>query len=146
MIEGGTARNIVAKDCKFSTDVRVIPGETSADWLARYREEVARVEAEMKAIRPEAGITINVRGDIPGCRPELATEAEALCRQLTGDNAEHVVSYGTEGGIFQDEGYSACICGPGNIEQAHQPDEFIEISQLNAGEAFMDRLIDRLAA
>lgn len=146
MIEGGTARNIVAKDCKFSTDVRVIPGETSTDWLARYRDEVQRVEAEMKAIRPEAGITIKVRGDIPGCRPELATEAEALCRQLTGDNAEHVVSYGTEGGIFQDQGYSACICGPGNIEQAHQPDEFIEISQLNAGEQFMDRLVENLAA
>ena len=65
---------------------------------------------------------------------------------MTGDNAEHVVSYGTEGGIFQDGGYSACICGPGNIEQAHQPDEFIEISQLNAGEAFMDKLVARLAA
>ena len=75
-----------------------------------------------------------------------STEAEALCRALTGDNAEHVVSYGTEAGLFQNGGYSACICGPGNIEQAHQPDEFIEISQLRAGEAFMDRLIDRLAS
>ena len=100
----------------------------------------------MQAIRPETGITIDVRGDIPGCRPEMATEAEALCRALTGDNAEHVVSYGTEAGIFQDSGYSACICGPGNIEQAHQPNEFIEISQLDAGEAFMQRLIARLAA
>ena len=146
MIEGGTARNIVAKDCWFSTDVRVIPGESSADWKARYLEEVARVEGEMQAIHPDTGITVDIRGDIPGCRPEMATEAEALCRALTGDNAEHVVSYGTEAGIFQDGGYSACICGPGNIEQAHQPDEFIEKSQLAAGEAFMDRLIDRLAS
>jgi len=146
MIHGGTARNIVAKDCVFSTDVRIIPGERSTDWLARYRAECARVEAEMQAIRPETSIEVRVRGDLPGCRPELATEAEALCRALTGDNGKHAVPYGTEGGIFQDGGYSTCVCGPGNIEQAHQPNEFIEVSQLAAGEAFMDRLIARLAA
>lgn len=146
MVEGGTARNIVAKDCWFSTDVRVIPGESSKDWRARYLAEVARVEAEMKKINPATRIEVEIRGDIPGCRPEMATEAEALCRALTGDNAEHRVSYGTEAGIFQDGGFSACICGPGNIEQAHQPDEFLEISQLQAGEAFMDRLIARLSA
>ena len=146
MIHGGTARNIVAKDCWFSTDVRVIPGENSKDWIAKYQAKVDEVQAEMQKIRPETGITIDIRGDIPGCRPEMATEAEALCRALTGDNAEHVVSYGTEAGLFQDVGYSACICGPGNIEQAHQPNEFIEISQLDAGEQFMHRLIERLAA
>ncbi|MEM9063322.1 MAG: acetylornithine deacetylase [Pseudomonadota bacterium] len=146
MIQGGTARNIVAKDCWFSTDVRVLPGETSSDWLERYQAKVAEVDARMKTVNPNTGITVTVRGDIPGCRPDMATEAEALCRSLTGDNAEHVVSYGTEAGIFQDEGYSACICGPGNIEQAHQPNEFIEIAQLDAGEAFMHRLIERLAA
>lgn len=146
MIEGGTARNIVAKDCWFSTDVRVLPGEDSAMWRERYMAEVARVEAEIREIRPDAGITVEIRGDIPGCRPELATEAEALCRALTGDNGEHVVSYGTEAGLFQDGGFSACICGPGSIEQAHQQDEFIEIAQLQAGEAFMERLIARLAA
>lgn len=146
MIQGGTARNIVAKDCWFSTDVRVLPGESSKDWRDRYLAEVARVEAEIQAIHPDTRITVDIRGDIPGCRPDLATEAEALCRALTGDNAEHVVSYGTEGGIFQDGGYSTCICGPGCIEQAHQPDEFIEISQLRAGETFMEKLVARLAA
>ena len=146
MIEGGTARNIVAKDCWFSTDVRVLPGESSTDWRERYMAEVARVEKEMQAIQPDTRIEVIVRGDIPGCRPEMATAAEAICRQITGDNAEHVVSYGTEGGIFQDGGYSVCVCGPGNIEQAHQPDEFIEVSQLQAGEVFMDKLVARLAA
>ena len=146
MVEGGTARNIVAKDCWFSTDVRVILGEKSTDYIDWYKGVCAEIEAQMQKIRPETRIEVQVRGDVPGCRPEMATEAEALCRALTGDNAEHVVSYGTEAGIFQDGAYSACICGPGNIEQAHQPNEFIEISQLAAGEAFMDRLIQRLAA
>ena len=146
VIQGGTARNIVAKDCTFSTDIRMIPGESSADWLARYRAKVAEIEAAMKRVRPETGITVEVRGDLPGCRPEPDGAAEALCRQLTGDNGEHAVSYGTEAGLFQDGGYSACVCGPGSIAQAHQPDEFIEIGQLEAGAAFMDRLIARLAA
>ncbi|MEM7317990.1 MAG: M20/M25/M40 family metallo-hydrolase, partial [Pseudomonadota bacterium] len=146
MIQGGTARNIVAKDCWFSTDIRVIPGESSAEWQEKYRAEVTRLEAEIKKIRPEARIEVQIRGDIPGCAPHMAEDAEALCRAVTGDNGQHVVSYGTEAGIFQASGYSACICGPGNIEQAHQPDEFIEIAQLEAGDVFMDRLIGRLSA
>jgi len=146
LIEGGTARNIVARDCSFSTDVRMLPSESSADWLRRYQARVTEVEAAVKARRPEAGITIEVKADLPGCRPEVGGAAEALCRQLTGDNAEHAVSYGTEAGLFQDGGYSACVCGPGSIAQAHQPDEFIEIGQLEAGAAFMNRLIARLAA
>lgn len=146
LLEGGTARNIVARDCTFSTDIRMLPGDSSSDWLARYRETVAEVQARMKAIRPEAEILVHVRSDLPGCHPEPDGAAEGLCRALTGDNAEHAVSYGTEAGLFQEGGYSACVCGPGSIEQAHQPDEFIEISQLAAGAAFMDRLIERLAA
>lgn len=146
VIEGGTARNIVARDCSFTTDIRTLPGESSADWLARYQAKVAEVEARMKAVRPETGITVEVGADLPGCLAEQDGAAEALCRQLTGDNGQHGVSYGTEAGIFQEGGYSACVCGPGNIEQAHQPNEFLEISQLEAGAAFMDRLIGRLAA
>ena len=146
LIEGGTARNIVARDCGFSTDIRTMPGDASAGWLARYRARVAEVEAAMKAVRPETGIAVEVRADLPGCRPEPDGAAEAIARAITGDNGRHAVSYGTEAGLFQDGGYSACVCGPGNIEQAHQPDEFLEISQLEAGAAFMDRLIARLAA
>lgn len=146
MIQGGTARNIVAKDCTFSTDIRLIPGEKSQDYIDAYKAECARWEAKMQAVRPGTGIDVEVRGDLPGCRPHMAEEAEALCRMLTGDNAQHAVPYGTEAGLFQDGGYNACICGPGNIQQAHQPDEFIEVAQLAAGEAFMRRLIAHLAA
>ncbi|HHB80609.1 MAG TPA: M20/M25/M40 family metallo-hydrolase, partial [Aliiroseovarius sp.] len=81
---------------------------------------------------------------IPGLKPEQAGEAERLARALTGDNATHVVSYGTEAGQFQERGFSAVVCGPGNIEQAHQPNEFITIEQLEAGEAFTHRLIEHL--
>jgi acetylornithine deacetylase len=83
---------------------------------------------------------------VPGLKPEENGAAETLVRQITGDNASHKVSYGTEAGQFQEAGYSAVICGPGDIAQAHQPNEYIEKSQFEAGHAFMKSLLERLAA
>ena len=143
-IRGGTAQNITAKDCVFGIDFRIVPDEDGRDWEAKYREEVRRVEAAMQAVRPETSIKIETRPFVPGLRPETAGAAETLARALTGDNGNHVVSYGTEAGQFQNAGYSACICGPGDIAQAHQADEFISIAQMNAGQKFMERLLNRL--
>ncbi len=147
-IEGGTANNITAENCVFSTEIRFVPGESGDEWLARYREKVAEVEAGMKAIRPETSIDVHIRVSAPGCAKEGPEDAhaETLARALTGDNGEHAVSYGTEAGLFQQSGYSVCVCGPGSIEQAHKADEFIDISQLEAGEQFVRRLIDRLSS
>jgi acetylornithine deacetylase len=145
MIQGGTAGNITAKDCWFTSDIRCLPDESGDDWLARYRAECARVEADMRAVHPDTGISIDVRLCAPGCRQETDGEAERLARLLTGDNGAHAVSYGTEAGHFQNQGgYSVCVCGPGSIDQAHQADEYVSIAQLAAGEAFMRRLIDHL--
>jgi acetylornithine deacetylase len=71
-------------------------------------------------------------------------EAETLARSLTGDNARRVVAYGTEGGQFQEAGFSTVVCGPGSITQAHQPDEFVAISELKACDAFLEKLRVRL--
>jgi acetylornithine deacetylase len=146
MISGGTAHNITAKDCTFSFDFRCVAGEDPLDWADRFHARVAEIEAGMKAVRPEAGITTSQRFDVPPLVPETDGPAEALARAITGDNGTHVVSYGTEAGQFQREGYSAVVCGPGDIAQAHQPDEYITVAQFEAGEAFMRRLLDRLAA
>ncbi len=143
-ISGGTAHNITAKDCKFAMDFRVVPGEDKAEWEARYREKVAEVQASMQSVVPETRIELQQRFDVPALTPEEHGEAERLVRSLTGDNGTHVVSYGTEAGQFQKAGYSAVICGPGDIAQAHQPNEFISKSQFEAGQAFMRKLIGRL--
>lgn len=143
-ITGGTAHNITAADCRFGVDFRCVPGESLADWRAAYLAEVQRVEAEMKAVRPEARIDVDEYFTIPGLVPEADGAAERLARALTGDNGTHVVSYGTEAGHFQAGGYSAVVCGPGNIEQAHQPNEFITVEQFAQGEAFMARLLEKL--
>jgi acetylornithine deacetylase len=144
VIEGGTAHNITAKDCRFGMDFRVVPGEDKEKWKIAYLEKVRDVEAAMQAVVPETRIEITPRFDVPALQPEEDGEAETLVRQITGDNASHKVSYGTEAGQFQNAGYSAVICGPGDIAQAHQPNEFIEISQFNAGHDFMRKLIARL--
>lgn len=146
MITGGTAHNITAKDCKFAMDFRVVPGEDKSHWETRYRARVAEVEAMMQEVIPDTKIDISPRFDVPALVPEDAGPAEALVRQLTGDNASHVVSYGTEAGQFQRAGYSAVICGPGDIAQAHQPNEFIAKAQFEAGHAFMRRLVQALCA
>jgi acetylornithine deacetylase len=143
-IEGGTAHNITARDCRFSMDFRAVAGENLADWGDRYLQEVRAVEAEMQAVHPEARIDISERFMVPALRPEPDGEAEALARALTGDNASHVVSYATEAGQFQDAGYSAVVCGPGDIAQAHQPNEYITVQQFNLGVDFVDRLVMRL--
>ncbi|WP_299782820.1 acetylornithine deacetylase [uncultured Roseobacter sp.] len=143
-ISGGTAHNITAKDCHFAMDFRVVPGEDKSAWEARYRARVAEVEAEMQAIVPDTRITISPRFDVPALQPEQDGAAENLVRGVTGDNASNVVSYGTEAGQFQEAGYSAVICGPGDIAQAHQPNEFISVVDFEAGHGFMQRLVDRL--
>ncbi len=144
-IEGGTANNITAKDCHFVMGFRVIPNERATDWKQAYESKVREVEGAMKKINPDSFIKLDAAHDVPGLRPEDDGAAEALVRKLTGDNGQHVVSYGTEAGQFQAEGYSSIICGPGDIAQAHQKNEFITLEQFAAGENFMDQLIENLA-
>jgi len=146
-IRGGTAANVVADRCEFVAEVRAIPTEDPWSFRNRYEAYVRDViEPAMRAVAPETGIDIVHRAAVPGLRPETDGIAEALVRRLTGDNGQTVVAYGTEAGIFQAAGWSSVVCGPGDIAQAHQADEYIEVSELAAGEAFMARLIADLAA
>lgn len=145
-ISGGTAHNITAEHCTFGLDFRVVPGEAAEDWARAYQAKVAEVEAGMKAVRPEAGVTLTRVFDVPPLVPEEGGAAEALARAITGDNGSHVVSYGTEAGHFQKAGYSTVVCGPGDIVQAHQADEYIEVAEFEAGWRFMQALVGGLAA
>jgi acetylornithine deacetylase len=147
MVQGGAAANVVATSAWFSTDIRAVPTEDPWAYLERYRAYARdAVEPAMRTVAPESGIAIEVVSDIPGLRPEAEGEAERLARLITGDNGSHVVSYGTEAGLFQRAGWSTVVCGPGDIAQAHQPDEYIEASELVAGERVLRRIVDRLCA
>lgn len=145
VIEGGTAHNITAKDCVFVLSLRALPTESISEWREKILGEIARIEAGMKAVRPEAEIRVKPRWDVPGLRAEDGGEAENMVRKLTGLNSSGVVSFGTEAGQFQAAGYSSIVCGPGSIEQAHQANEFITIDQFQQGEAFIEKLLSEVA-
>jgi acetylornithine deacetylase len=146
-VQGGTAANIVASACEFVTDIRSVP--TDDPWESRRRYEAyirEHIEPAMQAVSPAAHVGITHRGFVPGLRPANDSPAERLLRSLTGDNGAHVVSYGTEAGLFQNAGWPTVVCGPGSIAQAHQADEFITIEQMDAGERLVGRAIRTLAA
>ncbi|MBD3763651.1 MAG: acetylornithine deacetylase [Rhodobacterales bacterium] len=144
-VHGGTAHNITAQHCDFVLEFRVVPGERVADWHDRFLARAADLSRAMAAVHPDAGVAVETIFNVPPLVPEAAGEAEAMVRALTGDNARRVVSYGTEAGHFQAAGRSTVVCGPGDIAQAHQADEWLSVAQFDEGRAFMDRLLARLA-
>ena len=146
VFNGGTAHNITAKSAHFTTDIRPLPTDDVQTVIARFKEQAALVEADLKASHADASITLEVRADVPGLAPETDGPAERLARALTGDNGVHVEAYAAEAGQFQEADLSVVMCGPGDIAQAHQPNEYIEISQVDACVDFMRRLIERQAA
>ena len=142
-LQGGTALNIIPLDCWFSFEFRNHPGDEPAAIFAEFEKFTREtVEPWLKRHASHAGIKIEPRASVPGLIPEKDGAAEALVRFLTGSNATGAVSFATEGGQFQEAGFSTVICGPGSIDQAHQPDEYISLEQLEAGIAFQRRLIE----
>jgi acetylornithine deacetylase len=96
-------------------------------------------------VHRDAGIEFRVNAQVPGFQAPEDDEAVILAKQLTGQNLVASVAYGAEAGQFQQAGHSVVMCGPGSIDQAHQPNEFISLEQFDAGTAFMRRLIDLLS-
>ena len=140
-ISGGTASNITAKKCSFTTDIRCLPLDDGEKIINEYEEYAEKLITQMKEIRPEANISISRHHWVPGLKPEKDGFAESLVRKITGENSTGKVSYGTEAGQFQEEGYSTVICGPGSIEQAHQANEYLTREQLDKGTHFIKSII-----
>ena len=147
MVEGGTAANILARECSFVFDLRCPPGLDPETILRPFHAAVRTMDSALKARAPEAGVRVDRRSSTPAFAPEIDGDAERLARLLAGDNGPgRVVSYAAEAGQFQGAGFSTVICGPGSIEQAHQPNEFVEVSQMQRGAQFMGRLIESLCS
>jgi len=142
-IGGGTAVNIIARQCKVAWEFRPIPAVDPKTVIAEVEQFLNRdLGPRLREKAPEAGIEMTEACVVPPLVPRPGSPAEALARRLTGANDTIGLAFGTEAGQFQEIGIDAIVCGPGSIEQAHQPDEFIELSQFAAGEAFLRRLID----
>jgi acetylornithine deacetylase len=146
IVHGGTALNIVPKDCRFDFEFRYLPGVDPEGLYADVRAFAETLTPEMKAITPDAGFTWSDISAFPGLDTPETAEIVVLAKALAQANATVKVAFGTEAGLIQEAGMPAIVCGPGSIEQAHKPNEFVALSQLTQCEAFMDRLLARLKA
>ena len=146
VIQGGTALNIVPKDCWFEFEIRNLPQEDPQPLLDEiYRFAAEKLEPRMQAVHPETGIGFEQGVNYPGLDVRPDEEVVTLAKALAGQNSHSKVAFGTEGGLFQqDAGIPCVVCGPGSIAQAHKPDEYLALDQLAAGHAFMARLMDRV--
>lgn len=146
-LHGGVAHNVIASAAQLDWEMRPVQSG-DADFvkgeLQRYCEGV--LLPAMRAVCPDAEIITETIGEVQGLIPASESEARDILMELTGSNNADVVAFGTEAGIFQDYGMSTVVCGPGSIEQAHKPNEFVEISQLEQCIGMMTRLAAKLAA
>lgn len=145
LIRGGNAVNTVAGRCEFDFDIRFLP---QVDPVSIVREVQRFVEdrllPDMHAVSDEAGFSWEI---VPGCEA-LSTPADEpvvrLAQELAHEDRTFKVGFGTEAGYFQKAGIPTVVCGPGSIDQAHKPDEFITLEQVARCELFMRRLMDRV--
>jgi acetylornithine deacetylase len=142
VIRGGIAANVVPKDCEFVVDMRTLPGASSEALYQEVRAYAETLVREMQSVDPESGIDMDWSSQTIGL---AATETDAIVRwamQLSNNNTAGKVSYGTEAGLFQQLGVPTVICGPGDIAEAHRPNEFVSLDQLAQCEAFMNRILE----
>ncbi|EPJ52969.1 MAG: hypothetical protein OFPI_12090 [Osedax symbiont Rs2] len=145
-LHGGNASNIIPKYCEFSTDLRTVPKDDPEICVHSYKQYSQKIAREMQAQNPICSIEVIDRAAAPGLAPELDGVAENLALQWSANEQAIAVAYGTEAGLFQKTGYSTIVCGPGSIDQAHKPNEFIEISQIEKCAGFIEKLIRHCAS
>lgn len=143
-IGGGTQFNIIARECEVVWEIRPVPGfdaRALIDAVQGYAEELLVVARKVAA---EATVETVLEHAVDAFTPEQDSAAERLVTAITGSNRTHAVGYFTEAPFFQGGEMSTVVFGPGSIEQAHKPDEYIELSQLRACEDFVRALGERL--
>jgi len=145
-IEGGTARNVIAPQCLIEWEFRPV-NKADADYVRQRLRTLAVEELlpRMQAVHPGADIRTEIVGEIAGLEPMPDSEAVALAQFLTGGNAVETVSFSTEAGLFQELDIPTVVCGPGSIDQAHKPDEFVALEQLQQCLGMIGHLLPRLA-
>ena len=144
-IAGGTARNIMARDCKFHWEFRGLPGVPIRTALDRFQSFADSLAAQRFAGFPDCYIKTDIEVEVPGLAAQTGSAAESLVLKLARQNRTIAVPYATEAGQFQINNIETIVCGPGHIDQAHQRDEFIEVAQIEECIAFMRRLAAELS-
>jgi acetylornithine deacetylase len=144
-IEGGVAANIVPELCRFVFEFRNLPGVAPEGVFAQIeRYALETLAPEMRALSPKAGVEFEQLVGSPAMEASEAAEITRLVRRLARNDRVRKVGYGTEAGLFQQAGVPTLVCGPGDIAVAHRPDEFVDLDQLSACDAFLDGVVEAL--
>ncbi len=143
LIEGGNALNIIPAHCSIRWEFRPIPSDNPDTLRADIEEHLAAsVLTRMRAENLAADITTRPLAAVPGLETPDDAPAVRLLSRLTGANRNYAVSFAAEAGLYNEQEISTVICGPGNIAQAHQPDEWLSDAQLAQCSTFLDRLAE----
>lgn len=143
MVQGGTAHNIMALDCSFTWELRTVPGDDGQAVLDAFAACCEERQEAMRRVHPACAVETQVLVRVPGMAPCCDSPAEELVRGISGDNAERTAAFATEAGIFQQQGIPTVILGPGHIEQAHQPNEWLAREQLAQCRDFLLAAVQR---
>jgi acetylornithine deacetylase len=144
VVHGGTVLNIVPSRCDLEFEIRNLPGDDATKIVDGMRADAAAIARAVS--REDVGIDVAVTNEYPPLDTPADSEVVAFAAALTGQQERIKVGFGSEGGLFSERlGIPTVVCGPGSIDQAHKPDEFIERDQVQRCDAMMDALLDRLA-
>ena len=144
VVQGGIAGNTVADRCHVQFEFRTVGADDPAEILAGIERHVRELEEEMQAEDPAARVDLTPVALVPGLDTPADSPAVALAAELGGVPSTDKVTYGTEAGLFDAVGIPTVVCGPGDIAQAHSPDEYVELAQVEACEQFLTTLLKHL--
>ncbi|MDJ0956668.1 MAG: acetylornithine deacetylase [Arenicellales bacterium] len=146
VIHGGTMVNVVPEECEFIFEFRNLPTDDPENMLIEVQKFARdKLEPAMKEVDPETGFLWEEESRFPGLDTAVDAEVAKLAQRFSGSRSARKVAFGTEAGGFARTGIPAVVCGPGSIQQAHKPDEFIHPAQLIACERFVDEVIHHLS-
>ncbi len=137
---GGIADNVVPRDAEFRYEFRDLPTADAGAMQAQVVAHARALEPAMKHVAPDAGFSFETICEIPSFLGSAGDAVTRLAQRLSGEAGTTLVAFGTEAGLFKQSGIPTVVCGPGSINQAHQPDEFVSLEQLARCEAFMQGL------
>ena len=137
---GGIADNVVPRDAEFRYEFRDLPTANAAQMQSEVVAYAKSLEPAMKKVAPAAGFEFETICEIPSFLGSKDDPVTRLAQELSGEKGTTLVAFGTEAGLFKNAGISTVVCGPGSIQQAHQPDEYVSLEQLGRCEAFMQGL------
>ncbi|OED39150.1 acetylornithine deacetylase (ArgE) [Chromatiales bacterium (ex Bugula neritina AB1)] len=145
VIEGGTALNIVPNHCEFKFEIRHLPEDQPEEFVAELRQRAATIVAGHQQEFPAANITVTIDNSYPALSTPTDSEVVQFVTELSGANRTGKVTFGTEGGLFSEQlNIPTIVMGPGNIQQAHKPDEYIALSEIQRCDDFLGRLANAL--